>query len=99
MLQKKKKNFNHGSSLDNGDKVLNISSPISKSLWIIDYNSIDYMIFDSKHVSYIYIYLLLVLLWPLTFVIREGSLTLTNTFNLDYILIDPSLHYNLLSIF
>ena len=31
-------------------------------------------------------------------IIREGSLSLTNTLNLDYVLIVPSLNYNLLSV-
>ena len=34
----------------------------------------------------------------MTKVIREGSLTLTGTLNLDFILLVPSLNYNLLSI-
>ena len=34
----------------------------------------------------------------MTLVIREGSLTLTNTLNLDYVLIVPSLNYNIFSV-
>ena len=32
-------------------------------------------------------------------IIGEGSLSLTNTLNLDYVLVVPSLNYNLLSVF
>ena len=79
----------------NGGKVLNISTPISNSAWIIDSGATDHMKFDSKQVS------------PLKSssqnsvsttngtsipIIREGSLSLTNTLNLDSILVVPSLN-------
>ena len=85
----------------NGGKVLNISTPVSNSAWIIDSGATDHMTFDSRQVS------------PLKSssqnsvstadgtsipIIGEGSLPLTNTLNLDYVLIVPSLNYNLLSV-
>ena len=85
----------------NGGKVLNISTPVSNSACIIDSGATDHMTFDSRQVS------------PLKSssqnsvstandtsisIIGEGSLSLTNTLNLDYVLVVPSLNYNLLSI-
>ena len=86
----------------NGGKVLNISTPVSNSAWIIDSSAMDHMKFDSRQVS------------PLKSssqnsvstangtsipIIGEGSLSLTNTLDLDSILVVPSLNYSLLSIF
>ena len=83
----------------NGGKVLNISTPVSNSAWIIDSGATDHMTFDSRHVS------------PLKsssqnsvstangtsiLIIGEGSLSLTNTLNLDSVLVVPSLNNNLL---
>ena len=83
----------------NGGKVLNISTPVSNSAWIIDSGATDHMTFDSRQVS------------PLKSssknsvstangtsipIIGEGSLSLTNTLNLDFVLVVPSLNYNLL---
>ena len=85
----------------NGGKVLNISTPVSNSAWIIDSGVMDHMTFDSRQVS------------PLKSssqnsvstangtsipIIGEGSLSLTNTLNLDFVLVVPSLNYNLLSV-
>ena len=85
----------------NGGKVLNISTHVSNSAWIIDSGATDHMTFDSRQVS------------PFKSssqnsistangisipIIGEGSLSLTNTLNLDYVLVAPSLNYNLLSI-
>ena len=85
----------------NGGKVLNISTLVSNSAWIIDSGATDHMTFDSRQVS------------PLKSssqhfvstangtsvpIIREESLSLTNTLNLDYVLVVPSLNYNLLSV-
>ena len=85
----------------NGGKVLNISTPVSNNAWIIDSGATDHMTFDSKQVS------------PLKSssqnfvstangtsipIIGEGSLSLTNTLNLDYVLVVPSFNYNLLSV-
>ena len=77
---------------DYGGKFLNTSTPIINSAWIIDSGATDHMTFDSRQVS------------PLrhssqkivstangntTRVIGEGSLTLTDTLNLDSVLIVP----------
>ena len=85
----------------NGGKVINISTPISNSAWIIDSVVTDHMTFDSRQVS------------PLKSfsqhsvstangtsipIIGEGSLSLTSTLNLDSVLLVPSLNYNLLSV-
>ena len=85
----------------NGGKVLNISTPVYNSAWIIDSSATDHMTFDSRQVS------------PLKSssqnsvsttngtsisIIGEGSLSLTNTLNLDFVLVVPSLNYNLLSV-
>ena len=84
-----------------GGKVLNISTPVSNSAWIIDTGATNHITFDSRQVS------------PLKFssqnfvstanctlipIIGEGSLSLTNTLNLDYVLVVPSFNYNLLSV-
>ncbi|RVW22233.1 Retrovirus-related Pol polyprotein from transposon TNT 1-94 [Vitis vinifera] len=86
---------------DHGGKFLNTFTPVINSAWIIDSGATDHMTFDSRQVS------------PLrpssqkivstangntTPVIREGSLTLTDTLNLDSVLVVPSLDYNLLSV-
>ena len=78
---------------DYGGKFLNTSTLVINSAWIIDFGATDYMTFDSRQVS------------PLrpssqkiistangntTLVIGEGSLTLTDTLNLDSILVVPS---------
>ena len=85
----------------NVGKVLNIYTPVSNSAWIIDSGATDHMTFDSRQVS------------PLKSssqhsvstangtsiqIIGEGSLSLTNTLNLDSVLVVPSLNYNLLSV-
>ena len=85
---------------DYGGKFLNTSTPVINCAWIIDSSAIDHMTFDSRQVS------------PLrpssqkivstangntTPIIGEGSLTLTDTLNLDSVLVAPSLYYNLLS--
>ena len=85
----------------NGGKVVNISTPVSNSEWIIDSGATDHMTFDSRQVS------------PLKSssqhsvstangtsipIIEEGSLSLTNTLNLDSVLVVPSLNYNIFSI-
>ena len=85
----------------NGGKVLNIYTPVSNSAWIIDSGATDHMTFDPRQVP------------PLKSssphsvsttngtsipIIREGSLSLTNTLNLVSVLVVPSLNYNLLSV-
>ena len=89
-------------AIDHGGKFLNTFTPVINSAWIIDFGAIDHMTFDSRKVS------------PLrpssqkivstangntTPVSGEGSLTLTDTLNLDSILVVPSLDYNLLLVF
>ncbi|RVW18959.1 Retrovirus-related Pol polyprotein from transposon RE1 [Vitis vinifera] len=86
---------------DHGGKFLNSFTLVINSAWIIDSGATDHMTFDSRQVS------------PLrpssqkivstangntTPVIGEGSLTLTDTLNLDSVLVVPSLDYNLLSV-
>ena len=85
----------------NGGKVLNISTPVSNSAWIIDSGATDHMTFDSRQVSSLksssqhYISIANGTSIP---IIGEGSLSLTNTLNLDSVLVVPSLNYNLLSV-
>ena len=85
----------------NGGKVLNISTHVSNNAWIIHSGVTNHMKFDSRQVS---------TLKPSlqksvsttngisTTIIREGSLPLTDTLNLDSVLLVPSLDYNLLSV-
>ena len=84
-----------------GGKFLNTSTPVINSAWIIDSGATDHMTFDFRQVS---------LLRPssqkivstangnITPVIGERSLTLTDSLNLDSILVVPSLNYNLFSV-
>ena len=79
-------------TIDYGGKFLNTSIPVINIAWIIDYGATDHMIFYSRQVS---------LLRPFsqkivstangntTPVIGEGSLTLTDTLNLDSVLVYP----------
>ena len=88
-------------AVGNGGKDLHISTPVSNNAWIIDSGATDHMTFDSRQVS------------PLKSasqnsvstangtsipIIGEGSLSLTNTLNLDYVLVVPSLNYHLFSV-
>ena len=82
-------------------KVLNTSTPVLNSAWLIDSSVIDHMTFDIRQVSS---------LNPssqncvstanvnTTPVIREWSSHLINTLHLDSVLVVPSLNYNLLSV-
>ena len=85
----------------NDGKVLNISTPVSNSAWIIDSGAMDHMTFDSRQVSPLksssqnYVSTANGTSIP---IIGEGSLSLTNTLNLDSVLVVPSLIYNLLSV-
>jgi hypothetical protein len=78
-----------------------MSTPVSNSAWIIDSGATHHMTFDYGQVS------------PLkpssqkfvstangtsVPIIGEGSLSLTETLNLDFVLVVPSLDYNLLSV-
>ena len=87
-------------AIDHGGKFLNTFTPIINSACIIDSGATDHMTFDPRQVS------------PLrpssqkivsmangntTLVTGEGSLTLTDTLNLNSVLVVvPSLDYNLL---
>ena len=86
---------------DHGGKFLNTFTPVINSAWIIDSGATYHMTFDSRQIS------------PLrsssqkivstangntTPVIGVGSLTLTDTLNLDSVLVVPSLDYNLFSV-
>ena len=85
----------------NGGKVLNISTHVSNSAWIIDFGATDHMTFDSRQVlplkssSQNYVF---TANGTSILIIGEGSLSLTNTLNLDSVLVVPSLNYNLLSV-
>lgn len=85
----------------NGGKSLNMSTFVSNSACIIDSSATNHMTFNSRQVSS---------LKPssqkgisttngsLATIIGEGSLPLTDTLNLDYVLVVPSLDYNFLSV-
>ena len=85
----------------NGGKVLNISPPVSNSAWTIDSSATDHMKFDYRQVSPLksssqhYVSTANGTSIP---IIGEGSLSLTNTLNLDFVLVVPSLNYNILSV-
>ena len=85
----------------NGGKVLNISTPISNSAWMIDSGATNHITFDSRQVSPLksssqkYVSTANGTSIP---IIGEEFLSLTNTLNLDYVLVVPSLNYNLLSV-
>ena len=66
----------------NGGKVLNISTPVSNSAWIIDSGAMDHMKFDSRQVS------------PLKSS-SQNSVSTANGTSIP-ILVVPSLNYNLL---
>ena len=83
----------------NGGKVLNISTLVSNSAWIIDSGATDHMTFDSRQVSPLKSssqHSVSTANGTLIPIIGEGSLSLTNTLNLDSVLVVPSLNYNLL---
>ena len=85
----------------NGGKVLNISTLVSNSACIIDSGAMNHMTFDSRQVSPLksssqnYVSIANGTSTP---IIGEGSLSLTNTLNLDSVLVVPSLNYNLMSV-
>ena len=78
-----------------------ISTPVSNSAWIIDSGATDHVTFDSRQVNSInpsskkFVFTANGGKAP---IIGNSSLTLTNTLNLDSVLIVPSLDYNLLSV-
>jgi hypothetical protein len=85
----------------NSGKVLNISSHVSNSAWIIDSGATDHITFDSRHVlplkpsSKKFVSTANGTSAP---VIGKGSLPLNDTLNLDSVLVVPTLDYNLLSV-
>ena len=85
---------------NNGGKVLNISTPLSNNTWIIDSDVTNHMTFDSRVSSFKSSLQKVVSTTNdnTTLVIRERSLTLTDTLNLYFVLIIPFLDYNLLSV-
>ncbi|CAL5368280.1 unnamed protein product [Camellia sinensis] len=86
---------------DKGGKVLNISTPISNSAWIIDSGATDDITFDSRQVSSVNPSLhkfVSTANGNTTPVLGEGSLPLTDSLNLDSVLVVPSLNYNLVSV-
>ncbi|RVW31760.1 hypothetical protein CK203_102023 [Vitis vinifera] len=86
---------------DYGDKFLNTSIPVINSAWIIDSGATDHMTFDSRQVSPLIPSSQKVVFTAngnTTPVIREGSLTLIDTLNLDSVLVVPSVDYNILSV-
>ena len=77
---------------DYGGKVLNTSTPIINSAWIIDSGATNHMTFDSRQVSTLRPSLQKIVSTAngnTTPVIGKGSLTLTDTLNLDSVLIVP----------
>ena len=86
---------------DHGGKFLNTFTPVINSAWIIDSSATNHMTFDSRQVSPLKPSsqkIVFITNGNTTPVIREGSLTLTDTLNLDSILVVPSLDCNLLSV-
>lgn len=74
---------------------------ISNSTWIIDFGDTDHMTFDSRQVSSLnhssqkFVSIANDTSTPIS---KEGFVTLTDTLNLDFVLIVSSLDYSLLSI-
>ena len=88
-------------TIDYGGKFLNTSTPVINSAWIIDSGATNDMTFDFRQVSPLRPFSQKIVSTAngnTTPVIGEGSLTLTDTLNLDSILVAPSLNYNLLSV-
>ena len=83
---------------DQGGKFLNTSTPVINSAWIIDSGATNHMTFDSRQVPPLD--LPHKKLFPQPMVTQPQSLgrslTLTDTLNLDSILVVPSLDYNIL---
>ena len=88
-------------AIDYDGKFLNTSTPVINSTWIIDSSATNHMTLDSRQVSPLRSSsqkIVFIANGNTTSVIRDGSLTLTDTLNLDSVIVVPSLDYNLLSI-
>lgn len=85
----------------NDGKVLNTSSLVSNNTWIVDSGATDHMTFDSRKISSLKPSLEKTVSTangsqaPIT---GEGSISLTETLNLDSVLVVPTLDCNLLSV-
>lgn len=85
----------------NEGKVLQISDSVKNTTWIIDSGATAHMTFDSKLVHTVnpstqsYVTIADGSAAP---IIGEGPVALTDTLNLDIVLVVPSLDYNLLSV-
>ncbi|KAL6311023.1 hypothetical protein AAG906_006944 [Vitis piasezkii] len=76
---------------DYGGKFLNTSTPVINNHMTFDFRQISTLKPSSQKI-------ISTANGNTTLVIGKGSLTLTDTLNLDYVLVVPSLDYNLLSI-
>ena len=85
-------------TFDYGGQVLNTSASVINNTWIIYSGATNHMTFDSRHISSLRHSsqkFISTVNGNTTPIIRGGSLTLTDTLNLDSILVVPSLNYNL----
>ena len=88
-------------TLDCGGEVLNTYAYVINNTWIIDYGATDYMTFDSRQISSFRHSLRKFISTAngnTTKFIGEGSLTLTDTLNLDSVIFVLLLNYNIFSI-
>ncbi|XP_059669452.1 uncharacterized protein LOC132314630 [Cornus florida] len=86
---------------DNGGKILNISTSVVNSAWIIDSGATDHMTFNSRQVSSLNSssqHFVSTVNGTSTPIIGKGALKLPDNLHLDYVLVVPSLAYNLLSV-
>ena len=84
---------------DYDGKFLNTSTPVINNAWTIDSGAADHMTFDSRQVSPLRSSsqkIVFIANGNTTSVIRDGSLTLTDTLNLDSVLVVLYFDYNLL---
>lgn len=85
----------------NGGKSFCVSTPVSNNTWIIDSGASNHMIVNSRQITKVKPSLqkfVSIANGDEALIIGEGSLTLSDTLNLDDVLVVPSLGYNLLSI-
>lgn len=81
--------------------VLNISAPVSNSTWITNSGAMYHMIFDSRHILHLKRFShkkVSTANGNTTQISGEGFIALIDTLNLEFVLIVPSLDYNLISI-